>query len=328
MFRFKRQCMAMKKMKVYEADDMMLSLIRDNYNVLQSLGAFGISMGFGDKTVQQVCKENNVDTFTFLAVVNLTINGYHSQNDVHHLSVPTLLAYLKESHRYYIDFQLPFLRRELNEALDKNTSLDRLILRIFDEYARFIEHHMRFEEKTLFPYVENLIRGERKENYDIETFSKHHDQTNEKLKELKSIIIKYLPSDKLKNNMLTATLYDIYNLEEWIALHARVEEKIFVPAVHLLEQQNEESADSNDISLMFRQQKDNTDMLSDREKDVIVGVVQGLTNKEIADKLFIATNTVITHRRNIAKKLQIHSSAGLTIYAIVNKLVDISQIES
>ena len=55
----------------------------------------------------------------------------------------------------------------------------------------------------------------------------------------------------------------------------------------------------------------------------MVGVVQGLTNKEIADKLFIAHNTVITHRRNIARKLQIHSIAGLTIYAIVNKLVEI-----
>ena len=56
-------------------------------------------------------------------------------------------------------------------------------------------------------------------------------------------------------------------------------------------------------------------------------MVQGLTNKEIADKLFIAPNTVITHRRNIARKLQIHTAAGLTIYAIVNKLIDISSVE-
>ena len=49
-----------------------------------------------------------------------------------------------------------------------------------------------------------------------------------------------------------------------------------------------------------------------------------MSNKEIANSLFISLNTVITHRRNIARKLQIHSVAGLTIYAIVNKLVDIS----
>ncbi len=67
------------------------------------------------------------------------------------------------------------------------------------------------------------------------------------------------------------------------------------------------------------------DPLSQRERDVIVALVQGMSNKEIADHLCISTNTVITHRRNIAKKLQIHSPAGLTIYAIVNKLVSIDQ---
>jgi len=68
--------------------------------------------------------------------------------------------------------------------------------------------------------------------------------------------------------------------------------------------------------------------ISNREKDIIVQVVKGLTNKEIADTLCLSTHTVITHRRNIANKLQIHSPAGLTIYAIVNKLVDIDDVKS
>lgn len=314
-------------MKVYEAEDKMLSLIRDNYNVLQSLGAFGISLGFGDKTVQEVCIENNVDTFTFLAVVNLTINGYHSQNDLHHMSAKTLLAYLRESHRYYIDFQIPFLRKELTDALDMDTSVGRLILKLFDDYTRFVTYHMKFEEKTLFPYVENLINGTHKDEYNIVTFSKHHEQTGDMLKELKSIIIKYLPSDRLSNNMLTATLYDIYNLEEWIALHANVEEKIFLPTIQLLEEQVCKDTKTTITDQAQIASSTSSEILSEREKDVVIGVVQGLTNKEIADKLFIATNTVITHRRNIAKKLQIHSTAGLTIYAIVNRLVNLSDVK-
>ena len=67
--------------------------------------------------------------------------------------------------------------------------------------------------------------------------------------------------------------------------------------------------------------------LSGREKEVIACVVQGMTNKQIADKLFISTHTVITHRRNISAKLGIHSPAGLTIYAIVNKLVELDDIK-
>ncbi len=67
--------------------------------------------------------------------------------------------------------------------------------------------------------------------------------------------------------------------------------------------------------------------LSAREKEIVVCVVKGLTNRQIADALFLSTHTVIAHRRNIANKLQIHSPSGLTIYAIVNKLVDLSEIQ-
>ena len=68
-------------------------------------------------------------------------------------------------------------------------------------------------------------------------------------------------------------------------------------------------------------------ILSPREVEVAVLLSKGLINKEIADHLCISINTVITHRRNIARKLQIHSAAGLTIYAIVNNLVDISSVK-
>lgn len=67
--------------------------------------------------------------------------------------------------------------------------------------------------------------------------------------------------------------------------------------------------------------------LSLREKEIITCVVKGMTNKAIADQLCLSIHTVITHRRNIARKLQIHSPAGLTIYAIVNKLVELSDIK-
>lgn len=68
--------------------------------------------------------------------------------------------------------------------------------------------------------------------------------------------------------------------------------------------------------------------LSAREKEVIVCVIKGMTNKQIADKLCLSTHTVITHRRNISSKLQIHSTAGLTIYAIVNKLVELDDVKN
>ena len=317
----------MKNLKMYEPSDKMVTLIKDNYSVLQALGSFGINLGFGDKTVSETCEMNGVDTYTFLAVVNFTINGYGEFDTDEQISVPTLLHYLKASHTYYLDFQLPFIRRELQESIAPQDQLGELIMRFYDEYAHEIRRHMKYEEKTLFPYVESLLEGRPMNDYNVETFSKHHEQTDKKLRELKLMMIKYLPADAQSNNQLTATLYDIYNNEEWLRQHAEVEDHIFTPAIKRLEQITKQDDVSKNISQMVFKGGQDSDALSDRERDVIIGVVQGLQNKEIADHLCISVNTVITHRRNIARKLQIHSPAGLTIYAIVNGLVDISSVK-
>ncbi len=68
--------------------------------------------------------------------------------------------------------------------------------------------------------------------------------------------------------------------------------------------------------------------LSPREKEVVVGIVKGLSNKEIAAEMNVSVNTIMTHRRNIASKLHIHTPAGLTIYAIVSNLVRLEDIKA
>ena len=318
----------MKEQKIYEADDKMISLIGDNYNLLQALGSFGISLGFGDKTVRETCEHNSVDTHTFLAVVNYTINGIGVAEDDERISVSTLLQYLDASHAYYLDFQLPYIRRELEESLNEDNSLAQLIMKLYDEYAHEIRRHMNYEQQTLFPYVKSLLDGMPASDYNVDTYSKHHDAADQQLHELKILIIKYLPHDELHNNQLTATLHDIYENEEWLHQHAMVEDHIFVPAIRRLERLVKHGDVTRNITnMVFKDGTHNTETVSDREKDVIIALVQGMANKEIAEHLGISTNTVITHRRNIARKLQIHSPAGLTIYAIVNGLVDINAVK-
>lgn len=73
------------------------------------------------------------------------------------------------------------------------------------------------------------------------------------------------------------------------------------------------------------QQDQQADVLSDREIEVLKLLVAGHSNKEIADKLFISTHTVITHRKNISQKTGIKSASGLTIYAVINNIVSIDK---
>ncbi len=69
------------------------------------------------------------------------------------------------------------------------------------------------------------------------------------------------------------------------------------------------------------------DELSAREKEILVCVAQGMLNKEIADKFSLSIYTVITHRKNITRKTGIKTVAGLTVYAILNNLIDINSVQ-
>ncbi len=99
---------------------------------------------------------------------------------------------------------------------------------------------MDYEEKTVFKYVDALIAGNAPKNYQISTFSKHHDQVGEKLTELKNIIIKYCPA-KANENLLNAALFDIYACEAGLESHCKVEDYIFVPAILNLERRIREN---------------------------------------------------------------------------------------
>ena len=99
-----------------------------------------------------------------------------------------------------------------------------------------VRKHMEYENEKVFTYVEHLLKGERLKDYSIGVFARHHDQINAKLTELKNIIIKYYPSGG-DNQLLNATLFDIFSCEEDLASHNRVEDFIFVPAIMELEKE-------------------------------------------------------------------------------------------
>ncbi len=85
------------------------------------------------------------------------------------------------------------------------------------------------------------------------------------------------------------------------------------------------------LSAVDSRQPDTTasdgDELSAREKEILVCVAQGMLNKEIADKFSLSIYTVITHRKNITRKTGIKTVAGLTVYAILNNLIDINSVQ-
>lgn len=310
----------------YKLTDKMRDLVKDNSALILVMGRFGISLGFGDKSVREVCRMHHVNENTFLEVVNFVSSKDYNYESV---SLPSLIGYLKQAHDYYLDFNLPNIRRKLIEAIDCSGTdeLAMLILKFYDEYVTEVRKHMEYENDVVFSYVEQLSQGFLNRNFTISNFAGKHTPIGYKLKELKDIIIRYYPE---KNNyQLNQVLLEIILSEQDLTSHCMIEDKLFVPAVKLIEQQLKKSGqiqytdetDSENI------EKDKLEVLSEREKDIIICVAKGMNNKEIADYLYLSVHTVTTHRRNISNKLQIHTTAGLIIYAIANKLVNIEEIQ-
>lgn len=222
----------------YSPESKMADLIADNYNMLQVMSRFGISLGFGNQSVEQVCSENGVDCSTFLAVVNFVNEGSLKEGAERHISIPALLDYLKNTHSYFLDFIFPSIRKKLIEAVDcsGDEGMAFLILKCYDEYTAQVRKHMEFEESTVFGYVKELLDGKVPRDYQISIFSKHHDQVGEKLTEFKHILIKYCPV-RSNVNLLSSVLFDIYVSEEGLDSHCRVEDFLFVPAILRLEKE-------------------------------------------------------------------------------------------
>lgn len=274
--------------------------------VLQLIHRFGVPLGVGHKTIEKVCEETNIDCTTLLAIVNFAISKEHTHNAEIH--IPTLRLYLENAHNYFMHFQLPRIRQMLLEAINlagTDNKIPLLIIRFYDEYVEEIRAHIQHENEFAF---------------------EHHSTDDQhiaaKAIELKNLIIKYYPRNEKtstqaheQERLLYAVLHDLYHFENELALHCAIEDEIMLPAIAKAENGN----------MRTENEKAKTEIgdLSSREKDVLVQIVNGLSNKEIADKLCLSTHTVMSHRKNIARKLNIHSTAGLTIYAIVNGIVDI-----
>lgn len=218
----------------------MSDLVCDNYPVLLVMSRFGIVLGFGDKSIGQVCDENGVHTDTFLAVVNLLLDEGDPEEYKSDISVGALLGYLHNSHDYFLNFRLPAIRRNLLGVIDcgaKDIAI--AILRFFDEYVAEVQKHMRYEERTVFPYVTALLNGVHPGEYSIAVFRKRHDQVEAKLTELKNILIKYYPATS--SNELNSVLFDIFTCEQDLASHNYIEDYLFVPAIQELENQIDET---------------------------------------------------------------------------------------
>ncbi len=308
----------------YTSDNRVRDILEDNSQLLLVLNRFKIPFGFGNSTIEDICADNKIDTSTFLAVANIVSGRSVSDAPVH---LPDLMGYLRYSHSYILDFSLPNIRDILIKGVHQS-QLDNvalLIIKFFDEYMEEVHNHMDYEDNVVFPYIEQLQNGIISSEFRIDDFADHHDSAVLKLNELKDIFLQHyaLPNTRL----LSKALIHISECGDDLVSHCEIEDKLLVPAVKKLEATvfkkvgNRKPVEAQNFS------SERFEALSEREKEIIRLVSHGLSNKEIADRLCLSFHTITTYRKNITSKLNIHSSAALTIFAILHNIVDPKEIE-
>lgn len=232
---------------MYKLSQKLADIIHHDYQLLPVLNRFGIRLGFGDQSVEDICKSHHINPEFLIEILNTYHDpDYFPRQRFLDFPLPLIVEYLKKTHKYYYTFYIPEIERQLNELIasapgDNNLTL---LTRFYLKFKQELDEHLSYEDKNTFPYVLNLHQrytGEiasdtaaTKPLKDFEEFEESHSEVDSKLLDFKNIIIKYLHAD-YDDNKCNALIATLFNFEDDLRDHARIEEKIMMTKVMQIE---------------------------------------------------------------------------------------------
>ena len=235
-------------MKLLTAKMKMSDAIHANYLLIPVINRFGISLGFGEKTIENVCAEKDIDVDFFLAIINAFGNkNYFPEKKLQTFSVIMIIKYLKKTHQYYREILLPFIEDLLESLLKKTSKQNKSLIvvkKFFTEFKKEFLAHLKREERVTFPYVEEVYKmyqssqkstsKEKLISHSMKAYKDEHDDIDEKLYDLKNILIKYI-SGKFDDAVCSSIIFELFRLEKDMEDHSRIEDHILMPIVAEME---------------------------------------------------------------------------------------------
>lgn len=259
---------------------------------------FGIRLGVGDKSVATVCKENNINVYFFITILRIYLDEeLCHEEDLCLFDVSDIVEYIKTATDHFSQTLIPNIEKHFMPLIAMSDS-DNEELRVINKiFGQFKSEFSRYTRQGL----------ERKDEFSCDLLLK-----------IKSILVKHI-SGNYNQNLAYAVIFSIDSLEKELTKQNLIFDLLLSPKLKELDPDNLE----NLSHMLSEEHKHNgiDNFLTNREIEILKLIVQGYMNKEIAEKLNISLNTVLSHRKNIISKTGIKTISGLTFYAIFNGYV-------
>jgi DNA-binding CsgD family transcriptional regulator len=290
-------------LKLIDKNSIVADLLAEKNELIPVFNRFGVRLGVGDKTIADICNEHGLNIDFILTVLNVYVNETYLPDSVLSLFEAELIAeYFQRTVENYLHDLVPNIEKHLNAFIAISGSHNK-------ELNALRGLFVQFKEKL----TNSLQNG----------VNHNDDFPSDLLHDLKSILIKHV-SGEYNQNLCHAVIFSISALEKDLSVHNRLRSKVLRPKFEELN-----FADMEYLQHAFIEEDkhahhhNDESHLTSRETEILKLIVQGLLNKEIADRLNISLNTVLTHRKNIIAKTGIKTVSGLTFYCIRNGLIGV-----
>lgn len=286
-----------------DASSILSEIVEERPELIPVINRFGIRLGLADMTVEEICLAANINIDFFLIILNTYLNeDYFPERKLQKIDISLVIKYLNQTDAYLVHGQLHNLEKHLNAFIAMSDPKNRqfeIIRKLFVEFKEALLCQMQ--------------KGVMDRNIPLEM-----------ILDMKRIYIKHI-SGNYNDNLCYAVVFTIDSLQHDIENHNRIRDKILRPMILELEEAGIENWQELIGHHPIEKRKENE--LSLRELDVLKLVAQGFINKEIADKLNISLNTVLSHRKNITAKLGIKTVSGLIFYCISHGYLMADEVE-
>jgi regulator of cell morphogenesis and NO signaling len=203
--------------------------------LLDALRHLHIPMGFGEQSIREVAAAYALPEDALLAIVNTYCERPPLKKPLHKEGLVCLLRFLETSHEDFRANRIPRLK-ELIAAFAAEIPAERgkMLVDFFQQYIHEIFAHFAYEEQTVFPYVQAVLNARPATGYAIKNFKENHTDIEEKLYDLQSILVKYIP-EAPDSVWRMRILHHLFFLERQLACHTNLENLVLVPSVKKLE---------------------------------------------------------------------------------------------